>query len=137
MASPQKPKKPREQRLKKLSDKERAELDRIEFQAIADFVGDLHDLEAAIGMLRFGPHVGWKVLHIIHSKRTIRKYEEILAGDSKVPVRIKELFEPEGPSSYRSVGFQIVQKVSNFWKVINNESSEATLPKDKRHEMVA
>ncbi len=131
------PKKTREQKLKKLTPEQRAQLDRIEAQAIADFSGDLHDLESAIGMLRLGPHMGWKVLHIIHSKRTIRKYEQILTGESKEPVRIMELFEAEGPSSYRSAGFQIVQKVSNFWKVINNESDEAKLPKDRRHEMAA
>lgn len=131
------PKKSREQKLKKLTDTQRAELDRIEAQAIADFKGDLHDLESAIGMLRIGHHLGWKVLYIIHSKRTVRKYEQILAGDSGKEVRIRDLFEPQGPSSYRSAGFQIIEKVSNFWKVISNESTEATLPKNKRHEMGA
>jgi hypothetical protein len=131
------PKKSREQKLKKLTPEQRAEMDHIEAQAIADFKGDPHDLESAIGMLRIGHHSGWKVLYIIHSKRTIRKYEQILAGDSGKEVRIRDLFESEGPSAYRSVGFQIVQKVSNFWKVIANESTEATLPKDKRHKMSA
>ena len=129
------PKKPRDQKLKKLTPEQRAELDRIEAQAKADFKGDLHDLESAIGMLRMGHDVGWKVLYIIHSKRTVRKYEQILAGDSGGEVRIRDLFDAEGPSSYRSAGFQLVQKVSNFWKVIANESTEVTLPKEKRHEM--
>lgn len=129
------PKKSRDEKLKKLTEKERAQLERIQAQAIGDFKGDMHDLEAALGMLLIGHHVGWKVLYIIHSKRTVRKYEEILTGDSKEPVRIRDLFQPDGPSSYRSAGFQIVEKVSNFWKVINNESTEATLPKDKRHEI--
>jgi hypothetical protein len=131
------PKKSREEKLKKLSEKERGDIERIQAQAIVDFKGDLHDLEAALGMLQLGHHIGWKVLYIIHSKRTIRKYEDILTADSKEPVRIRELFKPEGPSSYRSYGYRIVESVSNFWKVINNESTEATLPKDKRHELVA
>lgn len=131
------PKKPRDQKLKKLTDKERTDIERIQAQAIADFKGDLHDLESALGMLHLGHHMGWKVLYIIHSKRTVRKYEEILTGEAKEPVRIKELFAPEGPSSYRSNGYRLIEGVSNFWKVINNESDEVTLPKDKRHDMVA
>jgi len=130
------PKKSRDAKLKKLTEPQRAELERIQAQAIADFKGDVRELESAIGMLHLGHHMGWKVLYIIHSKRTVRKYEEILTGDSKEPVRVKDLFEPEGPSSYRSLGFRIVEKVSNFWKVINNESTEVTLPKDRRHDMV-
>lgn len=131
------PKKSREQKLKKLSPEQRAELDRIEAQAFADFEGDLHDVESAIGMLRMGHHLGWKVLYIIHTKRTIRKYEQILAGDSGEEVRIRDLFEADGPSSYRSVSYRIVEKVSNFWKVIGNESTEAKLPKDKRHDIAS
>ena len=131
------PKKPREQKLYRLSDDERVELDRIEAQAIADFKGDLHDLESALGMLRLGHHFGWKVIYIIHSKSTVRKYEQILTGDSKDEVRVRDLFKPEGPSSYRSMGFQVVQKVSNFWRVIANESTEAELPKKKRHLVAA
>lgn len=127
------PKKSRAEVLHKFSDKERAELERIEMQAIADFKGDLHDLESAIGMLMIGHHFGWKVLYLIHSKRTIRKYEEILAGISKEEVRIRDLFRPEGPSSYRSAAFQVVRRVSNFWRVIANESTEVELPKEKRH----
>lgn len=44
---------------------------------MASFHGDLEDLEAALGMLRLGQHLGWKVLVLIHNKRTIREYEEI------------------------------------------------------------
>jgi hypothetical protein len=129
------PKKTRDQKLKKLTPQERAELERIELQAIADFEGDPHELEAAIGMMRLGPHVGWKVLYVMHSKRTIRKYEEILAGDSGEEVRIRDLFAPLGPSSYRSGAYRIVESVSNFWKLLAGESSEATLTKEKRNTM--
>lgn len=131
------PKKPRDEKLLKLTDGQRTKLEQIEAQAIADFKGDLHDLESALGMLRLGHHFGWKVIYIIHSKRTVRKYEQILTGDSKDEVRVRDLFKPEGPSSYRSMGYQVVQKVSNFWRVIANESTEAELPKEKRHLVAA
>lgn len=131
------PKKPREEKLHKLTDDQRSKLERIEAQAKADFKGDLHDLESALGMLRLGHDFGWKVIYIIHSKRTVRKYEQILQGDSEEEVRVRDLFEPEGPSSYRSAGYQVVRKVSNFWRVIANESTEAELPKQKRHLVAA
>jgi len=64
-------------------------------------------------MLRLGHHFGWKVLYLIHSKQTIRKYEAILG------VRVREIFEEDGPSSERSRGFLTAQKLSNFWKIIS------------------
>lgn len=113
------PRKSKEEKLARLSPAQRAELDRIEAEAIANFKGQLDDLESALGMLRMGHHFGWKVLYVLHSKATIRKYETIL--DRK----IRDIFAEEGPSAYRSMGFQIVRAASNFWKVISGEAPEA------------
>lgn len=46
--------------------------------ALKRFSGTADELEKALGMLMLGDYVGWKVLIIIHNKRTIRKYEEVL-----------------------------------------------------------
>jgi hypothetical protein len=116
------PKKSKEEKLAKLSPAQRAQLDEIEAGAIADFQGDLDELESALGMLRMGHHFGWKVLYIIHSKRTIRKYEEILTGGAKSPVLIRELFDATGPSSYRSNGYRLTEGLSNFWKVVSGDT---------------
>lgn len=116
------PRKSKESRLYKFDDADRAELERIEASAINDFKGTLDELESALGMLRLGHHVGWKVLYIVHSKKTIRKYEEILTGRSNSAVRVRDLFEPEGPSSHRSVGYRIVVGFSNFWKAIGGDA---------------
>lgn len=91
------------------------ELDQIERKAIANFRGGLDELEAALGMLRIGDHFGWKVLVIIHNKRTIRKYEEILN------IRIREFFPEEGPSADRSIGYSIAKKIGSFWKAVSGE----------------
>ncbi len=120
------PKKPREQKLAKLTAAERAELDRIELDAIAEFEGDMHELEAALGMLRLGHHFGWKVLYIIHSKRTIRKYEEALG------IKVRELFHETGPSSYRNNGYRIAEAASNFWKVVSGDAEDIKIDKDER-----
>ena len=110
------PDKPANEKLQPLTPAQRKQLQEIEEKAIADFQGDLTQLEAALGMLRLGHHVGWKVLYIVHSKKTIRNYEKILGR------QIREIFEPEGPSSYRSFGFVLAGKFRNFWKVVAGET---------------
>lgn len=84
-------------------------------QAIRNFRGQLDELESALGMYMLGRHFGWKVLYIIHSKRTVAKYEEILGID------VRQEFEAEGADAERSVGFLAVQKITNFWKVVSGD----------------
>lgn len=109
------PEKPDAEKIHRLTPKQEAQLRRIEEKAIAEFHGDMDQLESALGMLRMGHHFGWRVLYIIHSKRTIRNYERILH------IRIRDIFEPTGPSTYRSIGFNVADRVSNFWKAIGGE----------------
>jgi len=109
------PTKPKGAQVAVLSAEQEAELRSIEAEAIIGFNGDFTQLEAALGMLRIGHHVGWKVLYLIHSKQTIRLYEDILN------IRIREVFEETGPSSYRSVGLNLAERFSNFWKVAGGD----------------
>lgn len=81
--------------------------------AIHEFSGDLSELESAIGMYAIGRHFGWKVLYIVHSKSTIRKYERILGKP------IRDEFPEIGPDAKRSNGFRLLETVSNFWKAIS------------------
>jgi hypothetical protein len=107
-------------KLRKLSDAQKRELDTIEARAILNFKGQFPDLESALGMLRLGHHFGWKVIYLVHSKQTVRKYEGYLG------IKVRELFEESGPSSDRSVGFELAKNVSNFWKIV---SGAIKLPK--------
>ncbi|MFC5496278.1 hypothetical protein ACFPOE_01910 [Caenimonas terrae] len=84
-------------------------------KAVHRFSGNFDELESALGMYVLGRHVGWKVLFILHSKKTIKKYEEILG------ISVREEFEEEGPESMRSVGYSIAKTFSNFWKVVSGE----------------
>ena len=101
---------PRDQVLAKLTPKQEAQLKEIENNAIADFKGDLTQLENALGMLRLGHHLGWKTLYLIHSKKTVRKYEDILG------IRIRDVFPETGLSSYRSIGFNLPFVFPTFGK---------------------
>lgn len=106
---------PVEERLAKLTPEQIVELQAIEDKAITYFQGTIDDLESALGMLRIGHHLGWRVLYLIHSKKTIRKYEEIL------DIKVRDLFPEKGPSSKRSVGLTLAKQASNFWKVVSGE----------------
>jgi len=91
------------------------ELERIEREAIANFKGKLTNLEAALGLLRVVGHVGCRLLVLIHNKRTLRKYEDILN------IKFKEYFPDEGPSHERSFGYMAAKKIGNFWKAVSGE----------------
>tara|TARA_R110002110_G_scaffold414951_1_gene647101 strand:- start:382157 stop:382555 length:399 start_codon:yes stop_codon:yes gene_type:complete len=99
-------------------------INEIEQHAIARFYSDMNELESALGMLRLGYHVGWRVLYINHSKATIRKYEKILG------INVKDEFPEEGNSAYRHRGLAIAKKIGNFWKLISGEKDYPT-KKDK------
>ena len=102
--------------LAKQSKKRREQIYEIELDAIANFKGQLQELESALGMLKIGDHFGWRVLLILHNKRTIRKYEDILN------ISIREFFPEEGPSAERSVGLSVAKKLGGFWKIVSGET---------------
>lgn len=83
-------------------------------QAIFNFEGSLEELEGALGMYMIGRHFGWKVLYVIHSKKTIRKYEQILN------ITVRDEFLEVGPDAQRSNGYRAVEFASNFWKSITS-----------------
>jgi hypothetical protein len=103
------------ERLTFLTPEQKAKLQEIEDNAIISFAGSIDELESALGMLRIGHHFGWKVLYLIHSKKTVRKYEEILG------IKVREIFPETGASSDRSIGLSLAIKASNFWKVVSGE----------------
>lgn len=92
--------------------------------AAQTFEGSIDELQKAIGMLMTGDLFGWRVLILVHNKRTIRKYEEILG------IEVKEFFPEEGPYAYRSVGYTIATKLGNFWKAVSGD-----VPIDNRREI--
>ncbi len=89
----------------------------------ADF--QIDELESALGMYMIGHHFGWKVLYLVHSKKTIKKYEEILG------IKVSEAFPEFGPDADRTNAFKIIQAVSNFWKAVSGDEKPA-IAVDKR-----
>lgn len=102
-------------------------------ELIARFQGDISELESAIGTYMVGRLMGWKVLVLIHNKRTIRKYEEILG------INVREEFPPEGDFADKSYAYNIVKKLkeaglASFWKAVSGEIKDDEL-RDKRREL--
>jgi hypothetical protein len=98
-----------------LTNEEAQEYIKIVNKATDNFYGQFDELENAIGMLMLGRMVGWKVLVIIHNKRTIRKYEEILN------INVREMFPDVGPLASKSLGYRAALALGNFWKVVSGD----------------
>lgn len=92
-------------------------LARIANDALNRFSGTADELEKALGMLMLGDYFGWKVLVLIHNKRTIKKYEVILG------ISVREFFPDEGPIALRSLGYSVAKDLGNFWKVVSGDIS--------------
>ena len=97
-------------------------------RAVRNFSGNLDELESAIGMFVLGHHVGWKILHMIHTKKTIRNYEKIL------DIKVAETFEPFGPDAERANVYRALQAVKNFWKVVSGDE-KIELDRDERRSL--
>lgn len=85
----------------------------------------IDELESALGMYMVGFHFGWRVLYLVHSKRTIAKYEAILG------LKISEVFPEYGPDADRTNAYKVIQSVQNFWKLVSGDE-KTTLDIDKR-----
>lgn len=98
-----------------LSPKEAAALCNQLDNVAQSFKGQFDELESALGMMIMGRLFGWKVLVLIHNKRTIRKYEEILG------ISVREAFNPTGPLTAKSVGYEFAERAGQFWKGVSGE----------------
>jgi hypothetical protein len=86
-------------------------------RAALEFQGNFEELESAVGMLFLGRLLGWKPLLIIHNRRTVAKYAEILGIDYKAE------FPEVGPHAEKSRGYCYAQALSNFWKAVSGDTS--------------
>ena len=85
----------------------------------------IDEMESALGMYVIGFHYGWKVLHLVHSKKTIAKYERLLG------IKVREAFDEYGPDADRTNAYRLIQSVTNFWKLVSGDE-KASLQLDKR-----
>jgi len=105
--------------MKKLSNEKLA---KITNEAVSNFTGNANELESAIGLLWTGQYYGWKVLLLVHDRKTIKKYEKILN------VNIREVMPEIGEKADKSLAWKLVQTVSNYWKAVKGEISGIRSP---------
>lgn len=92
------------------------EILRIVDKAVDTFDGNLDDLESAIGMLMLGRHYGWRVILLIHSPTTVRKYLKILGLKN-----LREVLPEVGVLAHRSNAWRLLDGTKNFWKVVRGQ----------------
>lgn len=85
-------------------------------KAMEGFRGQAQTLESAIGAYVVGRRFGWKVLYLIHDKRTLKKFEAVLG------LSFRNELQDYGDLAEKSVAFGLVQSVSNFWKAVSGEA---------------
>lgn len=84
--------------------------------AVRRFEGDFNVLESAVGALFLGAFIGWRPLFIIHSPKTIKKYEAILG------VGFRDVLTETTPLSDRSKGYEVVMTLTNFWSAVRGQT---------------
>ncbi len=87
-------------------------------RAVDNFHGNLDDLERAIGMLMVGRQYGWRVVFLIHSQSTVRKYLKILGLK-----HLRDVLPEVGVLAHRSTAWRLVEGTENFWKVVRGQIS--------------
>jgi len=94
-------------------------------EKIADFSGQLDDLQVAVGILAVGRLYGWRVTRLISSKRHWSVACKLF-GD------LKELLPERGVLAHKSVGLAIVDKAGDYWGIIKGDVSRDDLPLHER-----
>ena len=88
----------------------------------ATFQGDIRTFESAWGALLLGTQYGWKVLFLVHSQATIKKYEDITG------FKFRDKCEADTPLSRKSNAYRALQHVTSFWKAVRGETKEVRSP---------
>jgi hypothetical protein len=81
-------------------------------RVMANYKGDIVDLAHAIGAVKIGYHYGWRVLRIVFSQVSYRKYQKILG------LTFKDTLPEVTIYTERSIGYQLVMKLDAFWDVV-------------------
>lgn len=79
--------------------------------SLVRYRGNAVALESALGALFIGANYGWRVLKIIHSPATYKKYEDILG------VSFQDLCPERTLLSKKSWGLAIADRLNSFWAI--------------------
>lgn len=80
-------------------------------QVCTDFVGQIDDLYAAVGMMQVGRLYGWKVMRLATTAR-IWSVAASLFGDPKL------ILPERGVLAKKSIGLKYCDRIDEYWKVV-------------------
>jgi hypothetical protein len=89
---------------------------------IPNFSGNIHELEQAVGVWIVGRQFGWKVMLLVHDRKTLAKYEKRLG------IKFRTELPEVGPYAKKSLAWKAFQKFSNFWKAVRGELPNVKTP---------
>ena len=81
----------------------------------SDYVGHCTTLSGALGALAFGQLYGWKAVWLVHSRSTIRGYEEALG------INFRDHMPDRTELSARITGIRWADQLGKFWAVVKGE----------------
>lgn len=89
------------------------ETEELILQKMREFKGIATTLESALGALVVGQYFGWRVLKLLHTPATYRRYEKVLG------IRFQDVCpEITEMGKKKSIGYAITEKLGSFWAVI-------------------
>ena len=88
-------------------------------ESFQNYHGSLPSYQSAVGCLFLCMMMGRRAMQVVHSPKTIAKYEKILG------VKFKDLdfIKDETENSYRSVGYTLARKAVDFWDFVRGPKS--------------
>ncbi|MAD52845.1 hypothetical protein [Idiomarina sp. UBA3162] len=91
-----------------LTDEQNARLQ----SSIAEFKGHVSTIETAIGAIVIGQRYGWRVLRMVHSSNTMKKYEKAIG------LSYEEICPEETELSTRNVGYRASKVIGKYWDIV-------------------
>lgn len=91
-----------------LTDEQNAKLQR----SISDFNGHASTVETAIGAIVFGQLYGWRVLRMVHSANTLKKYE------AAIGLSYEDICPETTELSERNIGFRASRAIGKYWDIV-------------------
>lgn len=91
-----------------LTDEQNAQLQK----SLAEFKGHVSTIETAIGAIVIGQRYGWRVLRMVHSANTMKKYE------AAIGLSYEDICPEVTDLSERNIGYRVSKAIGKYWDIV-------------------
>lgn len=88
------------------------EQNQVLIDSIESYRGHVSTIETAIGAIVVGQKYGWRVLRMVHSANTMKKYEKAIG------LKYEDICPESTEHSKRNIGFRFAQTIGKYWDVV-------------------